>query len=360
MLSVSPESVALREPWQQGFQQWHLRSKVPQIRYMAFLTAMLYFLYASIEYNMALNFSEIRLLVHGFIVPGTLLVISAMSYYPRLYTWMRLLLTIAPVCAMATNLWLNLGKPDFAFFAPEIYLCIFWTFTVSGLTLKYAISAASVNVLMALLMTVNRGVNAVFIDLHLLWITSAFLFGLLGGMVMEKAQKTLYLQQMDLAWSASRDSLTGLWNRAKMTVLFEQEKAQALDSPAPLSLIMLDIDHFKQVNDTFGHAAGDEVLIQFSRLLRDVTRPQDNVGRMGGEEFVILLPHTRLAEACNLARQLQAKIHACDFGTSGNVTASFGITQFRPAETFSDILERADRALYEAKKQGRDCLVSLT
>lgn len=354
MIIPSSDKLCLLDPHQVDFQQWHLQSKTPHIRYIAFVTALLYLLYALLEHGLGLRHSEQRLLVHGLLVPGALLIIGALSYYPRLHRMMRALLVIAPIGAILANLWFNIATARFPFFAPEIYLTIIWTFAISGLTLRYAAISATASAILVLAMTYLEGVSSHFLELHLLWILSAFLFGLVNALVLERANATLYLHQRTLAHSASSDGLTSLWNRTKIAQLFDCETALSHREKYPISLIMLDIDHFKLVNDTHGHAVGDSVLINFANLLLHNVRLQDHVGRLGGEEFVILLPHTDSSQAATVAALLQEKINRFDFVGVGHKTASFGITQYCKGETLSAMLNRADQALYRAKAKGRN------
>lgn len=338
----------------QEFARWYRQAKLPQIRSVAFLTTVLYFIYAAIEQRVALDHHDLRLLVHGVLVPLALLAVGLMSFYEGAQRWMLVLLGVAPVSAVIANLGFNAGNPDFAHFVPELYLNLMWTFTVSGLTLRQALVTASISVLVLLAVTLAGVMQAVVEQLHFLWILAAFSFGLLCGLVMEKAHKVMFLHQSQLALSASLDGLTGLWNRVRIDQFFAEEIARAQRYGTPFSVILLDIDHFKLVNDQHGHAVGDSVLRQFARLLRDNVRSIDKVGRLGGEEFLIILPEIDATQARAAAITLQERIRQFDFDTVLRKTASFGITQFCGDESPQGMLDRADRALYKAKENGRD------
>jgi polar amino acid transport system substrate-binding protein len=153
---------------------------------------------------------------------------------------------------------------------------------------------------------------------------------------------------------AVTDQLTGLYNRRLFDRLGERELARADREDKPLSLILVDIDHFKRINDAHGHAVGDRVLMQFSRLLHEGTRKIDLLVRWGGEEFVILCADTDLDGTVRLADMLAERIRCFDFGVVGALTASFGIARYRPGEDLEALLKRADEALYRAKRGGRD------
>jgi diguanylate cyclase (GGDEF)-like protein/PAS domain S-box-containing protein len=153
---------------------------------------------------------------------------------------------------------------------------------------------------------------------------------------------------------AERDWLTGVWNRR----VFE-ERLEALYSTAhryrrSLSLVFMDIDHFKAVNDFHGHAVGDRVLEAVATLLEDMVRDADTVCRWGGEEFAILLPETTASEAGELAERVRERIKATAFPGIGGITASFGVAELDDGQSRDEFVGAADRALYRAKDEGRD------
>ncbi|WP_152032931.1 GGDEF domain-containing protein [Gallaecimonas mangrovi] len=345
---------------QTPFIQWYLNAKVPQIRYIAFLTASLYVIYAFLEVDLTLSHSALRLWFHAGIVPAMLLLIGLLSFFPAMHGWMRLLLVLAPVGAVFGNLYLNEGFRYSAAFAPELYLNIVWTFAISGLPLWYALLAATSSVTAIVVVFILHGIDGTtegFSLLTLFWIAAAYLFGFVSAYILESAYKALYRQQQQLHHSASVDSLTELWNRDKMTQLLRSEKANCdSEEGLTMSVIMLDIDYFKEVNDTYGHGVGDKVLSSFAALLKRNVRQQDQVGRHGGEEFFILLPQTNVEQAFTVAQLLRNKINHLEFEDVGNKTASFGVTQYWQGETLSQLLTRADKALYKAKAKGRNCI----
>jgi diguanylate cyclase (GGDEF)-like protein len=161
---------------------------------------------------------------------------------------------------------------------------------------------------------------------------------------------------------ATTDPLTGVFNRRTFIELAEQELARAHRAGTPLTIMMLDLDHFKQVNDTCGHLVGDEVLVSFTRLIRDCIRRGDLVVRYGGEEFCVLLPSTTLAAATALAERIRTTCAAEPLTERAfKVTVSIGLTA-RPSTgvtRLNDLLARADEALYRAKDGGRNQVVAL-
>ncbi len=155
---------------------------------------------------------------------------------------------------------------------------------------------------------------------------------------------------------ASTDPLTGLYNRYKFSELYYVSYVSMLQSKNNLSIVLLDIDFFKYINDTYGHNIGDQVLIQVTHVLLRTLRNIDIVCRWGGEEFIVLLPTASLANASTIAQKLRIAIEAMEIDTVGSVTASFGVSQVLEGNEMRDAIDRADKALYLAKNSGRNCV----
>lgn len=338
----------------QAFAAWCLEGKVLQVRYIAFLTALLYLCYATIQFFIATEWLGRRLFMHGLFVPLMLVLIGSMSFSPALHRPMWALLTVSPIPSVFASLYFNAGRDGFPLYAPELYLILIWTFAISGLMLRQAMLAASSSLLMILAAMVMFPPDPGFIKLHLLYLLAAFSFGFLSALLLEKGHKAMFLQQRRLTHLASVDGLTGLWNRQETERRFAEECERTDRYGTPVSLILLDLDHFKQVNDEHGHTVGDTVLKEFAALLRTSLRSVDQVGRIGGEEFLIVLPETGLQQARAVADMLQERINCHRFETVGQCTASFGVTQYHPEEGRLAVINRIDRALYQAKAQGRN------
>lgn len=171
----------------------------------------------------------------------------------------------------------------------------------------------------------------------------------------EEQQRELEAKNRELTVLATRDSLTGLLNRAQ----FDLEVDRTIGSGGRACLVMADVDHFKQINDTYGHPVGDGILQEVAGILGGMLRPTDLCGRMGGEEFAILLPETALPEGVALAERLCAGIRGRSLlvgGESIRITVSFGVAELQAGPALS--YRAADLALYQAKKDGRNCVRS--
>ena len=179
------------------------------------------------------------------------------------------------------------------------------------------------------------------------------------NMAMKNKVDELYSMTAELEEQASTDPLTGIINRAKFEQFFELEVSKAKLNNNILSMILLDVDHFKNINDTFGHKVGDEVLTEIANLIKLKLKRVDLFARWGGEEFIILLPGTELEGAKILAEKLRMSIEENNFASVGNITSSFGVGSYNENESKTDFFNKVDEALYEAKKTGRNKIVPL-
>lgn len=177
----------------------------------------------------------------------------------------------------------------------------------------------------------------------------------------ELAQANLKLQQREaqIREASLTDQLTGVGNRRRLEQELALEVERAERTGEPLAAFMADIDHFKQVNDEYGHQVGDIVLVALGQLLREQTRATDTAARFGGEEFVVLLPHTDLAQAVAIAERTREALAQLRIEPIPRpITASFGVSVRAPGEEAEGLIRRIDAALYTAKNAGRNRVVA--
>ena len=168
--------------------------------------------------------------------------------------------------------------------------------------------------------------------------------------------QTLELEEANdvLQHLAEIDQLTRIHNRMKINKILADEIQKGNNGQYRFSVIMMDVDHFKLVNDQYGHLAGDDTLMKLSDLLQRTIRKTDYVGRWGGEEFIIILPFTHIEQAMSFAERIRNAVAECEFPGVEHITCSLGVTAFQPGDTLKQLLQRADEALYWVKNNGRN------
>jgi diguanylate cyclase (GGDEF)-like protein len=184
-----------------------------------------------------------------------------------------------------------------------------------------------------------------------------FLVMIAGFSRLRMAYGTALTRVTDFENMAMQDGLTGLFNRRVFAASMRRARSRQARRKTPVSMMMLDLDKFKAINDTYGHEKGDQVLVKVAKILTDTMRRTDDVIRWGGEEFVILMEETGAEAAGQVADRLRALIEAADIIKGRAVTASFGVTELRPGENDTEFFNRADSALYDAKDMGRNRVV---
>jgi len=176
---------------------------------------------------------------------------------------------------------------------------------------------------------------------------------------LEKSVSRLREEKDKLSTKVNVDTLTGISNRGHVLVNAGKAMADYQQGGQPFSLIISDIDYFKAVNDAYGHATGDAVLKNIAARLDNVVRGNDRVGRIGGEEFLIILHGSNLDMASAIAERVRASIEKCPIKFQGHaidVTMSLGVAESAPEESLEELINRSDQALYEAKRSGRNCV----
>ncbi len=227
---------------------------------------------------------------------------------------------------------------------------LFWSVLVFGASffLRTALTVGSVDSATA---STTFGRSLFWLSLNF----SLILFAIVLGLALLIAIAVDAIE--DVRRDGGTDQLTQVLNRRGLEIW----AASAFASEQTISLVICDIDHFKAVNDTYGHAAGDLVLAEFGRRLRDSARAGDAVARYGGEEFVMLLPGAGKNEAQTAAERVRSEIASYVFGDIAEdlrITASFGVAERRRGETLESLIRRADRRLYAAKRSGRNAIIA--
>jgi diguanylate cyclase (GGDEF)-like protein len=164
-------------------------------------------------------------------------------------------------------------------------------------------------------------------------------------------------QAKELERQAITDELTKLYNRRKINASLRELINDTANTGLPFSIMLFDLDHFKRVNDAFGHNYGDEILMATADAMRKFLPNYAQYGRWGGEEFLIVVNNVSLTDACNIAQHIKNALNTIIFPNKRSLSASFGVTQFKKDDTFTTLLTRVDQLMYEAKQSGRNLVV---
>jgi diguanylate cyclase (GGDEF)-like protein len=338
------------------FDKWMINTKLLQVRFITALTGLLYILYAFI--NSLVVTSEIlplMLTIHLYIMPSLLFLISLMTFKKDLYKLYTFLLILAPVAAAAGNLLIVSKLEDPALYMTEIYLILFWIFIVSGLRLWQEILSALITFILVIAVTYFFfSLSTEYFIMHCFWMLASLSFGFLSAYLLERSYKEVFCTHEQLTQIATTDKLTGLHNRAKLDELLQNALDRSKRFHHSFGLVIMDIDHFKEINDTYGHLAGDTVLRELSKLITERLRPTDKVIRWGGEEFLLICAETDQKNVLERVKKLCLKIQQHHFSIPSGITASFGLTHYSKGDTIDSIIKRADDALYLAKNSGRN------
>lgn len=342
------------------FEAWDKPARTIQIRILSLLTGLLYIAASYIERDIlssdTLSFATS---LHLYFLPPLLFFISAMTFFRTLYTPMILILAVSPVLANIGNLYLTellRSSPIYLseLYSTEVYLIVIWIFAISGLRFSYAIISASICFILTLGYQFYSLMPKEIFYLHQLWMFAAFSFGVMTALILEKNNKRIFLDARKLEQLATVDKLSGLYNRMKIETYCDMEIDRAERYNEIFSMILIDIDYFKEINDAHGHNIGDRVISNISKVLQSSIRCVDYVGRWGGEEFLILLPKTTAQQAFQIAEKIRITIMEEDFSPAQNITISAGITEYIQGDTTEKIIQRADEELYKAKESGRN------
>ena len=342
------------------YKMWDQPARQIQISAITFLTALLYIIFAFLDKSWASEQVQVLMLkIQLFAVAPILLTISFLAYKKRFYKFVMPVLALSPVLANLGHVYIASELRNYAPFLTEGYLSVFWTFIVSGMTFRYALVSASISSLMLLVSGFYIMNDPDIYAMHVFWVFSSFSFGFLGALIFDRSRKVIFLSQQELHRLAVTDELTGAFNRNQLNSVLSQEIDRGLRYDKTFGVLIIDIDHFKNVNDTFGHTVGDKVLQKVAHVLSKFIRSNDTLVRFGGEEFVVIALEVDEQSLNHLCENLRNKIECDSYGSVDKITVSIGATLFRKEDSQDTLLSRADKALYEAKGKGRNTTVSV-
>lgn len=338
------------------FNLWQYKNSIKQIKYILALTGTLYILMGIV--NLFILKQELHTLVifiQLFLIPSYSFLISFLAYKKINFKTLETLLVLAPIFASSLHVFVFMNLDTYSSYQTELYLMIFWTFTISGLRFHKAIIAGFFVLIVGETypyLTYHNQQNE-FI-LHTSWMIISILFGTLGGFLFHQSKKATFTKELELQKMATVDKLTGLYNRVKLDSVLIHELERAKRYNQNIGILLLDIDYFKNVNDTYGHLVGDQVLIAFSKKIQKHIRRSDYLFRWGGEEFLLICLEINQTDIIILSEKIRKEIEQEVFENIGHATISIGSTISSNIDTVESIIHRADEALYEAKETGRN------
>ena len=340
------------------YEEWNKPSQQVQISAATLLTALLYIIFALLDKSWASEqVQALMMQAHLFIIVPMLLTISYLAYKKRFYNVVMLALAISPVIAMSCHVYIASKLSNYAPYLMEGYLSILWTFIVSGMTFRYALVSAIFSSIILLVASFYFMSQTDIYVMHVFWIGCSFSFGFLGALMLSRSRKAIFMSHQELHRYAITDSLTGVFNRNQLNSVLSEEIGRGRRYNKTFGILILDIDHFKSVNDSLGHNAGDEVLKQTAEVLSKSIRENDTLIRWGGEEFIVVALEVDEQGLIQFCDKLRKTIESENYGAAGKITVSVGATLFRNDDTQDTMISRADKALYEAKEKGRNIIV---
>lgn len=340
-----------------GFSSHIEPAKRLQMRFIALLTAVGYFAYSFVdEIILTPQSAEFLVPFHRFVVPGMLIMTALLTLYVSNFKWATRSLMVTPIIAGAMNNYFVLSAQENPIYLAEVYIGILWLYAYSGLSIKQASICVFTFYCIAMLMHLYMPFPAEILYFHIFWCFFATAFGLMIANLIEHQNKLIFKTNQELSLAAYRDKLTGVYNRKKLEEFTRSEIKRCTRFKHTFSFVLLDIDHFKKVNDEFGHSVGDTVLIEFVAIINQHIRGTDLLVRWGGEEFVIICVESAKQDTLHLLQRLKDTVENHRFTKVGNKTLSMGLTQYNDGDNLESLIKRADLALYEAKANGRNSI----
>ena len=341
---------------QERFNEWRRPSRLKHIYAVTILTAALYIIFSYVNRSFVpVDILPLTTFVHFYLVPSFLISIAILAYFKIHYFLMTFLLIIAPIVAAIGNMVIVAEFDGYTTYQTELYLIIFWVFTASALKFIHALLSGILIFISAIISTyLIYPISTEAFVMHSFWMIAALSFGILSGYLLESSQKTIFLKKEELEKIAITDTLTGLYSRVMFDKVVKDELEKSKRYKRTFGLMKLDIDFFKDVNDTYGHLVGDDVLIEFTNIFKRYIRSSDTMIRWGGEEFIIISLEIEKDGLMILAEHIRKKVEEHNFKTVGKKTVSIGITLNKESDDINSILQRADQALYISKNSGRN------
>jgi len=341
-----------------SFSEWDRSDRQTQISAVAALTAFLYIVYCLLnESSVLFADNAVPYALQLYIVVPLLLLISVLALQSRHFKLVMALLALSPVVSMSCHVYSISLLPDPSWTFVEGYLCIFWIFVVSGMTLRVAILSALVSSSILLVASYFVIDDPAGYKMYVFWIVCSFSFGLLGAFLYERSRKSAFKAYQKIEKLAITDTLTGVFNRSYLGYALGRELAYVHRDEVSVGFMVIDLDHFKNINDQYGHEQGDSALRCVADTLSGVVRSSDTLIRWGGEEFVLIVHNVDEQTLLGLSDDLRNQVEQADCGVPVSLTISIGATMCKKGDNQNSLFARTDMALFKAKRAGRNVTV---
>ncbi|MBK3332866.1 diguanylate cyclase [Persephonella atlantica] len=376
-LSVKKKIICFHRELENIYQEYYFRKSLNRIRFMLIFGIFVYIFFGIADYIL---YPEMFLYLWG-IRALTLFVVLMLSVYIfagrriKIFYFTYILITVFAGVSIA-GMMAVVPRAEAQLYYAGIFLVIFFVYTVSGLPFIYsAVAGWLITVFYFLFDLLNIHSETRFLISNMFFITSANIIGMLGGYILEYFirkdflltlkvfldKKELEKLNSRLRYISNYDELTGLPNRRYIKEFFSRELRRAKREGFPVSVLLIDIDFFKDYNDSYGHIRGDYVLKEVSTVLKKFSRrPTDMAGRWGGEEFLLILSSTNLSTAVKTASDIIKEVNLKNIehrvSPFGRITVSIGVYSSIPDKKsrYTDFIKEADMALYRAKSSGKN------
>jgi len=337
------------------YYQWEESSRVNHIGIISLSMPFLYILSTMIEKSswVSIEVQELMFQLHIFLISPIWICVGCFTLLYR-SKWSMLVMSCVPVINAVCHSIIASQMRNPAIFNVEAYLMVIWIFIISGLTFRYAMACASIVTGILISTSFVYMENSEHFTVHVFWLFCSFFFGIFASIMYEKTRKQNFINLQALEKLATTDTLTGLHNRHQFNAVLTNEINRAARYQTFFSIVIIDIDHFKQINDNYGHPIGDKVLQQVAAILSDSILTTDNLYRWGGEEFILIALEKHQQNTIALCEKLRKKIENASFIEEIQVTISIGATMFKIGDSQNSLIVRADSALYRAKNEGRN------
>ncbi|MEM9401480.1 MAG: diguanylate cyclase [Pseudomonadota bacterium] len=355
-----------KEPLEADYRAQLTRRSIPQLRFALVVAALGGFALPLMDFVMnGAAFSDDGIYLRPLLVQPIIGVIIAATFY-RVCRPMLIPMAVVASLASATSI---LFLPTFAEIhgiassLPAYVLITFFTYLFIGLPFRPALATSATAFLLYIGGAITEGLDANAIVYSAILLTVANVIAATGLYNLDYSRRLSFLREGELRFRASQDPLTGIANRGAFEDYFERAWNHCAREQIPIAVALIDIDHFKQYNDLYGHPAGDQCLQTIAPIIEDASqRPLDFAARYGGEEFVLLLPGCNTRRAKDIVDELRRNIIASviEHGgspTSALLTVSAGVASLMPClevDQRDELIRRADDALYNAKDDGRN------